>query len=170
MKNSSTLIIDKLTADQLYRSCNVEHFDFKTTDELDPLDQQLIGQARALASANFGIRMQRDGYNIYALGPEETDKRNLLEQLAKREAENEDVPSDWCYVCNFKEEQKPIALQLPPGKVQRLREMMENMAEDLPNVLTNAFESEEYQNRRQTIEEQLKEEEQEAFSKGSYEV
>lgn len=165
MKNSSTLMTNKLTADQLYRSCNVEDFHFQTTNELEPLDQQMIGQERALASANFGIHMDRDGYNIYALGPEETDKRNLLERLVTREAEKEDTPLDWCYVCNFKDEQKPIALQLPSGKVQRLREMMENLAEDLPNVLTNAFESEEYQNRRQTIEEQLKEEEQEAFSK-----
>jgi lon-related putative ATP-dependent protease len=165
MKNSSTLVMNKLSADQLYRSCSPEDFHFTTTNELEPLEQQMIGQDRALASANFGIHMERDGYNIYALGPEETDKRNLLERLITREAQKEATPSDWCYVCNFKDEQKPIALQLPSGKVQRLREMMENLAEDLPNVLTNAFESEEYQNRRQTIEEQLKDEEQEAFSK-----
>lgn len=165
MNNSSILMMNKLTADQLCRSCNPEDFHFTTTKELEPLEQQMIGQDRALASANFGIHMERDGYNIYALGPEETDKRNLLERLITLEAEKEDVPSDWCYVCNFEDEQKPIALQLPPGKVQRLREMMENLAEDLPNILTNAFESEEYQNRRQTIEEQMKDEEQEAFSK-----
>lgn len=165
MNKHSTYKENELTADQLYRSCNLEDFQFQTTDELDPLEQQMIGQDRALASVNFGIHMDRDGYNIYALGPEETDKRHLLERLITHEARNEAVPSDWCYVCNFKDEQKPMALQLPPGKVQRLREMMDNLAEDLPNVLTNAFESEEYQNRRQTIEEKLKDEEQQAFSK-----
>lgn len=163
----SNTIISKgheLLPTQLYRRCNTEELGFQTTDELEPLEQQLIGQDRALASANFGIRMQRDGYNIYALGPEETDKRNLLERLINREAESQQVPADWCYVCNFKDEQKPVALRLPAGKAVQLRDMMNGLVEDLPNVLTSAFESEEYQNRRQTIEEQLKEEEQAAFS------
>jgi lon-related putative ATP-dependent protease len=42
--------------------------------------------------------------------------------------------------------------------------MMNSFCEDLPNILNSAFESEEYQNRRQTIEEEIKSEEQEAFS------
>jgi len=128
------------------------------------LDHTLIGQARALASAEFGIKMQREGYNIFALGPEETDKRNMLEILINREADSREVPCDWCYVCNFKDENKPIALKLPAKKGGQLRDLMNSIIEDLTNILTSAFESEEYQNRRQTIEEQLKEEEQEAFS------
>ncbi|MFH5832668.1 Lon protease family protein [Halalkalibaculum sp. DA384] len=164
MNNKSMLTSNELSIDKLYRNCNPEDFTFSTTDELEPLEQQMIGQDRALASANFGIRMHRDGYNIYALGAEETDKRNLLELLIKSEAENQEVPADWSYVCNFGDEHQPIALQLPAGKAARLRTMMESLADDLPNVLTSAFESEEYQNRRQTIEEQLKEEEQTAFS------
>lgn len=154
----------KLKSDRLYRHCSTEDFVFDTTADLEPLDHPLIGQDRALASAEFGIKMERDGYNMYALGPEETDKRNFLEVLIKQEADNREVPSDLCYVCNFKDENKPIALELPAGKSVKLRDMMNSFCEDLPNILNSAFESEEYQNRRQTIEEQLKSEEQKAFS------
>lgn len=155
---------NRLSAGQLFRQCDTDQFSFETTDDLESLSQPLIGQDRALASAEFGIKMERDGFNIYALGPEETDKRNLLEVLINQEARQKPVPSDVCYVCNFKDENKPVALELPAGKSIKLRDMMKNLCEDLPNILTNAFESEEYQNRRQTIEEELKEEEQEAFS------
>jgi len=160
----SDKIYRNLSTDQLYRECNLDLFSFETTEDLEPLDHGLIGQSRALASAEFGIKMEQDGYNIFALGPEETDKRNMLEVLINREASKREVPCDWCYVCNFKDENKPIALKLPAGKGGRLRDLMHSMIEDLSNILTSAFESEEYQTRRQTIEEQLKEEEQEAFS------
>ena len=162
--STTTISKFRLKSDQLYRRCNTQHFSFDTTAELEGLDHLLIGQDRARASAEFGIKMERDGYNMYALGPEETDKRNFLEVLIKQEASKRPVPSDLCYVCNFKDENKPIALELPAGKSVKLRDMMNSFCEDLPNVLNSAFESEEYQNRRQTIEEQLKSEEQEAFS------
>lgn len=153
-----------LNAEQLYRRCDINDFSFDTTKDLEPLEHPLIGQDRALASAKFGIKMERDGYNMYALGPEETDKRNLLEVLIKKEAANRPVPPDLCYVCNFKDENKPVALELPAGKSVTLRDMMNGFCEDLPNILNSAFESDEYQNRRQTIEEQLKSEEQEQFA------
>lgn len=164
MKNQAILEGKKLKVEQLYRRCDIERFSFDTTGDLETLEHPLIGQDRALAAAEFGIKMERDGYNIYALGPEETDKRDMLEDILNKEASGRNVPCDWCYVCNFKDENKPVALELPSGKASRLRDLMNNLVEDLPNILTSAFESEEYQNRRQTIEEQLKEEEQKAFT------
>lgn len=164
MKNQSVTRPLKLLPDQLYRTCDIEHLHFETTDELKAPNHLMIGQDRALASTGFGIRMDQDGFNIYALGPEETDKRNLLEVLVNKEAEDQNVPDEWCYVCNFEDNQKPTALRLPPGEAVKLKNMMNGFVEDLPNILTTAFESEEYQNRRQAMEENLKEEEQKDFS------
>lgn len=155
--------MSRLTPDKLYRKCNVDDFPFETTDELDIIDFPIVGQERAVSAADFGIKMKKDGYNIYALGPEGTDKRNLLEVLVNKEARTRDVPNDLCYVCNFEEAQKPTALELPAGEGPRFKEKMDEFAEDLPDVLKNAFESEEYQNRKQSIEEESKEEEKEAF-------
>lgn len=163
MKTDTTFTL-KLNTKQLYRHCEISEFSFESTADLKPLEHPLIGQDRALSSAKFGIKMERDGYNMYALGPDETDKRNLLEVLIKKEAADRPVPSDLCYVCNFKDENKPIALELPAGKSVMLRDMMNSFCEDLPGILNSAFESDEYQNRRQTIEEQLKSEEQEQFA------
>ena len=156
--------VQKLTAEDLYKRCDFGEFNFKSTDDLDHDNYTFLGQERARTSADFGIRMKQNGYNIYALGPEEVDKKALLESLVNREAGELDVPDDWVYVCNFEDEQKPIALNLKPGDAIRFRDKMNRFAEDLPNVLTSVFESEEYQNRRQIIEEKVKEKEQEEFS------
>lgn len=156
--------IQQLKPDQLFRKCDLNDFPFKTTDELEVLESVRVGQQRALASTEFGIKMKRDGYNLYALGPEEMNKRTFLEGLIKKEAKSQDVPSDWVYVCNFKDEQKPAALKLPAGDAVRFRDTMNRFAEELPNVLTSAFESEEYQNRSQAMEDKLKEEEHKEFS------
>lgn len=157
-KNNSSLDVDRL-----YRNCDLSSLKFETTQDLPSLDQPLIGQDRALESAGFGIKMNSEGYNLFALGPEETDKRNLLETLINREVESHEPSSDWCYVCNYKDEQKPLAIELPAGKAKKFEEMMHQLASELPNALTATFESEEYQNQRQAIEEEAKEEEQRAL-------
>ena len=156
--------ITTLSSDQLYRHATLDDLDFSTTRELDHDNYRFVGQERALSSADFGIRIKQNGYNIYALGPEEVDKRSLLENLIEKEAKKQKVPDDWVYVCNFEEEQKPIAIKLRPGDGIRFRDLMNRFAEELSNVLTSVFESEEYQNRRQVIEEKMKEKEHEEFS------
>jgi lon-related putative ATP-dependent protease len=154
----------RLTPDRLYKRCSSDNFLFDTTDDLKEEGVNFAGQERAVASVDFGIRMNLDGYNIFALGPEEMDKQSLVENLIRKEAEKRDAPSDWVYVCNFEDEQKPVAIRLRAGDAVRFKDMMNRFAEELPNLLTGVFESEEYQNRRQASEEKLKEKEQQDFS------
>ena len=158
-------IIDKvqeLKADQLYIRCSPELFDFETTRELKT-DHAILGQDRVTSSVDFGIQMKQDGYNIFALGPRETDKKNLIKQLIEEHARKSEPVCDWCYVNNFSEYQKPNALKLPAGKGVELRDRMATLVEELQTVLTSAFESEEYQNRRQSLDEQLSEEQGQEF-------
>jgi hypothetical protein len=44
----------------------------------------------------FGIGMERTGYNIFALGPAGTGKQELLRQFFEQRAKDEPVPADWC--------------------------------------------------------------------------
>lgn len=155
--------IDKVSADRLYRRCDLSKLKFETTEDLTDPEEDLVGQDRALSAAEFGIQMEGEGYNVFALGPEETDKRDLLERLISREVQEHELSDDWCYVCNYSDEQKPKALRLPPGKAKQFQQLMHELASELPNVLTSTFESEEYQNQRQAIEEEAKEQEQRTF-------
>ncbi|MGC9398881.1 MAG: Lon protease family protein [Anaerolineae bacterium] len=152
----------RLAPEKLYRPTDPERFEFQTTEELEPLSDA-VGQPRAVTAIRFGMDIQSDGYNIFALGPPGTGKRDVIQRLVERRAASMPVPDDWCYVNNFEDPHKPKAIRLPAGVGVDFRTDMEELIEDLQTALSSAFESEEYQTRRQTLMEEFKEKQSQAF-------
>ncbi len=144
-----------LLPDQLYSVCDPKSLAFETTEELEELE--VIGQDRALAAVQFGIGMPGRGYNLYVLGPPGTDKHAVVRQLLRKEAANSPRPSDWCYVNNFSDSQKPSALRLPAGKGVQLKQDIAQLVDELQSAIPAAFESEEYRNRVAEIEQEYEE-------------
>lgn len=154
--------VNELTEDLLYHRCDPENIPFDSTDEVSPLDK-LIGQPRAVAAMQFGIGMQKRGYNVFALGGQGVGKYSLIRHILDRHAESEPIPEDLCYVHNFREQHKPRLLSMAAGKGLELVEGMKNLEDDIRNGLRATFESEDYQNRLRSIEEELKDKQQEFF-------
>ncbi|MGD8866890.1 MAG: ATP-binding protein [Gemmatimonadales bacterium] len=154
-------MLKSLGAEALYRRCDLKELNFETTDDLERLSG-IVGQDRASEAVRFGIGIRRDGFNIYALGPEGTDKRQLVCHFLEERAANEPPPDDLCYVNNFEEAHKPRALRLPPGKGRQLADDMERCLDHVRTALSGAFESEEYQTRRESIQEEAGQVQQEA--------
>ena len=152
----------RLKASELYQRCDPQQFAFETTADLEDLTE-VVGQPRAVEAMQFGMGIERDGYNIFALGPSGTGKRSLVRQFFEQKAKTEPVPSDWCYVNNFEESHKPCTIRLPAGKGAEFRQDMEQLVEELRTALSAAFESEEYQTRRQVISEEFQERQTEGF-------
>jgi lon-related putative ATP-dependent protease len=140
----------------LCQRCEPDQFTFKTTEELDHLSE-FIGQPRAIEALSFGVGIHQKGYNIFALGPEGIGKGNLVRKSFEAAAEGGEVPSDWCYVHNFEDPNKPRALQLPPGKGFEFKADMDSFVDDLQSILPATFESEEYRSRMQEVQEALNE-------------
>jgi len=155
--------VRELGPDALCRRCDPEQFPFETTDDIEDL-HEIIGQPRAVEAVQFGIGMEREGYNIFALGPAGTGKYTLVRQALEQRAATEPVPFDWCYVNNFAQPYRPRVLRLPPGTGVKLRRDMEQLVEEVRTALSSAFESEEYRTRRQVIEEEFKERQEQAFN------
>ena len=154
--------VESLRPEQLCRNCDGSQFDFESTAELEDLSD-IIGQERAVNAVQFGIGIRREGYNLFALGPSGTGKRTTISQFLEQKASAEPVPSDWCYVNNFEQSHKPRALRLPPGQGGVLRDDMEQLIEELRTVIPAAFESEDYHTRRQEIQEEFKEQQENTF-------
>ncbi len=154
--------VKPLPIEALYRRADPGLLNFETTDQLKDL-AEIIGQPRAVEAVQFGIGMERQGYNIFALGSVGVGKHSIVGQFFEQHAAGEPVPADWCYVHNFKEPHKPQALCLPPGKGAELRRDMAQLVEVLRADLSAAFDSEEYRTRRQAIEEELKDRQESAF-------
>jgi len=158
------MAINNLKASDLYHSCDTKQLRFKTTARLKALSE-VIGQERAVEAVRFGVGIQRDGYNLYALGPNGIGKYSLVRRYVEEKAKSKDIPSDWCYVNNFQQPYKPNALELPPGMGQELSIEMEQLIDDLRAAIPAVFESEEYRTRSQVVEEELTERKERTIAK-----
>ncbi len=130
----------------------------EVADLLEP-----IGQDRAVEAVQFAVAMRHKGYNVYALGASGTGKHTVVRDLSRRRAETMPAPSDWCYVNNFADPQKPRRLQLPPGRGNGLREAMKRLVEELRAALPAAFERDDYRARLDVVDQQFKERNEQAF-------
>jgi lon-related putative ATP-dependent protease len=153
----------RVETEKLRRSCSLAAMGFATSDELPDLEQ-VLGQARALEALEVGFAVPHEGFNLFVLGPRGTGRHFVVRDRLERAAAELPPPADWAYVQNFQDAHRPRALRLPAGRGAELRRDMEALVEDLQTALANAFEGEDYQTRRQVVDEEIKEREQKAFA------
>lgn len=153
---------ERLTREELYRSADLGDLEFESTAELEPYEG-VLGQLRAVDAVRFGLGIEAEGYNLFALGPSGTGKKSILMDFLNQRAADAPIPHDWLYVNNFEHPHKPDAIALPAGKGVQFEKDMEQLIEEISSALEGAFESEEYQNRRQEIQEEFQEQQEAKF-------
>ncbi len=136
---------------QLYKPCNVEQLKFNTTEELEDIDIA-VGQQRAVEAVKLGIRMHKNGYNIFAMAPSGTGKLTTVRQLVEHEASRQNIPSDWCYVNNFSQPAKPTAIKFMPGQGKVFQHDMAQLIDELSVAIPAAFDGDEYRSRTGEVE------------------
>jgi lon-related putative ATP-dependent protease len=151
-----------LKPEELYRRCDPEQLPFQTTAEISELTA-VIGQGRAEEAVKFGLGIRQDGYNLFALGPAGVGRHSLVSDFLHEKARQEPTPSDWCYLNNFDDPQKPRALKLPAGQGAALRQDLAALVGELRSAIPGVFDSEDYRTRKQTIEAEVKERRDQAF-------
>jgi lon-related putative ATP-dependent protease len=134
----------------LRRVCDPSVFDFDTTASLPNL-QEVLGQPRAVAALEFGVGMASHGFNLFALGLPGSGKTTLIREYLERRAIDQSIPPDLCYVNNFKDARRPIALSFPAGHAHELKHNVDVMIDELRAAIPKAFEAKEYENRRDEI-------------------
>ncbi|NLK26650.1 MAG: AAA family ATPase, partial [Euryarchaeota archaeon] len=143
-------MIEELTAEQVRRKCSEFAFDCETTADLTPLEQ-IIGQDRAVRALQFGLNIERKGFNVFISGLPGTGRKTAILDFVRELAARRPTPPDWCYVNNFKDSSRPNAIALPPGKGSELKKAMEGFVSKMRTALHEAFESEDYAKRRDAM-------------------
>ncbi|HEU4618285.1 MAG TPA: ATP-binding protein [Gammaproteobacteria bacterium] len=127
---------------------------FETTAELDDYDLA-VGQKRVVEALELAARIPYDGFNLFVLGPPGSHRHKIAEEFLRAEAARKQPPEDWCYLNNFADERKPIAVSLPPSRGRELREDMARLVERLRAAIPAAFQSERYANSTAEIDQEL---------------
>jgi lon-related putative ATP-dependent protease len=139
-----------LRPEQLTRKCDACDFDFSSTSELKHLED-IIGQERATRALEFGMEMNRQGYNVFVLGIQGAGKLTAVKRAVERRATEMPNPVDWLYVNNFQNPSAPRMLQLPAGQGRQFERDMEECLEFVKEQLPKVFEDEVYTNRRDAL-------------------
>lgn len=152
-KNKSNIALNlRLPIEKLKKTCNIEqelHF-CKTSKDTSILEG-VIGQGRAVKSMEFGLSMNVPGYNIFVLGPQGTGKSTYTQAAVSKLAANNRVPNDWCYINNFSEWDKPLAISLPAGKGKEFQKDMDKLIVNLTVYIPKAFEGSNFQQQKESL-------------------
>ena len=155
-------IAKALDVQALYRHCDPSLLPFQTTAELETTTE-IVGQARAVEAVQFGIDMQRPGYNLFVFGAPGSGRHSVVRRLLQAKAAQGTARSDWCYVNNFDEANRPRLLQVPAGRGGQLKRDMQQFVSELAKAIEAAFESEEYRKRIEALHGAFKEKEEHAL-------
>jgi len=134
----------------LRRDCDPSVFKFSSTADIEPL-KGTIGQNRAVESIEFSLGIKTKGFNLYASGPPGVGKTSTIKDYIDIKAKQEPIPSDWCYINNFNDTDRPLAISLPPGKGRELAKDMDEVVVHTREEIPKAFESKEYEERKTRI-------------------
>jgi len=152
-----------LPPSQLAHRCDPAQFEFATTADLADV-AQIVGQERAATALEFGIGIERHGYNLFVMGPAGSGRHTLVKQHLAERTRGTEKPSDWVYVNNFARSHQPIAIELPAGRGLQLREDMRHLVEELRSTIPAVFESEEYTAKVEQVDSEFNERHEHAFS------
>ena len=158
--------IYELDYTKLKNVCSPSDFNFQSTAELTPLEE-IIGQERAVKAFEFGLAVKMKGYNIYMCGPSGTGKTTYALSSTQKLAATEPVPMDWCYVYNFENPMKPMAISFEAGIGKRFVDDMAELVAQFRKELSKAFRSEDYEKEKLMIAHGFEEQQDEMFDEMS---
>ncbi|MGH7887108.1 MAG: Lon-like protease helical domain-containing protein, partial [Candidatus Binatia bacterium] len=157
----------EIPADKLTWRCDLSFLPFTCTAEMTPLED-FIGQDRAIRAIEFGLGVNRPGFNIFVTGLTGTGKTSIIKAFLKKATTAQGAPSadavtpeDWCYVYNFNDADRPLALRVRRGRGKALKADMEQLVQSLQREAKKMFESDDYAHQRQGMVEQIQKRQQE---------
>ncbi|HLB58638.1 MAG TPA: AAA family ATPase [Bdellovibrionota bacterium] len=145
----------EVSVEKLRWNCDFNQFRFKSTGDVAPI-QDFIGQKRAIEAIEFGLSLDKPGYNIFVTGLAGTGKMSVIKSYLERFIERktkEKAPElkDWCYVYNFSSPDKPTIISLPNGQGKVFKNEVEQLLQILKREISKAFSGKEYEEQRREI-------------------
>lgn len=135
--------VKEVPVELLRWSCNPTLLGFETTKECKRTDA-IIGQNRAVNAITLGLEIESPGYNIYVSGMTGTGKTTTIKNLLGQLDLKKPIPSDICYVHNFKDPDTPRVIMFPAGAGRKFQKDMDDLVAHLRKNIPLILESDEF--------------------------
>ena len=153
---------EEVPIEKLRWRCDPSLLPVETTEAIEPC-QEIIGQDRALEAIRVGLDIESIGYNIFVTGLTGTGRFTTIKCVLEEMEVKGKIPSDLCYVNNFKNPDMPHMLILPAGQGNAIKKEMENLVESLKKKIPLIFENETYLNKKKEVVERYRNKQAELF-------
>ncbi|MFX1253996.1 MAG: Lon protease family protein [Promethearchaeota archaeon] len=140
----------KVPIEKLRRECKTDLMSCSTTEELDALEG-IIGQERAVKALKFGLSIHHKGFNIYVTGIPGIGKKTAIKSYLDEIAKEKPPSPDWCYVYNFKDPYRPLALKFEAGQAKIFQKDIDDLINEVSQLLLGALDSQDYQNEKEQV-------------------
>ncbi|MGI6711431.1 MAG: Lon protease family protein [Bacillota bacterium] len=124
--------------------------EFSTTQDILPY-KNVIGQNRAVASIDLGLKIAKKEYNIFISGRSGTGKTGYIVKKIEDYAKNLPAPDDWCYLFNFEDNNKPLAVSLKTGTAPKFKNDLKEFINSLFKQVPVYFNSKNYDTEKSRI-------------------
>lgn len=141
----------KLPASKLKIQINPSDYSI-ITQESDTRINQILGQERAQSALDFGVAMQKPGYNIYVMGEPGTGRLSMITNLLTPTSHKQETPPSYAYVENFENTREPVAIEMPADQAHAFCTDITHLIDNLIAIFPTVFESASYQQRKTTLE------------------
>src|SRR5512136_1213068 len=125
--------------------------------------EEIIGQERAQEAIRLGLDINSVGYNIFVTGLAGTGRFTTIQCVLEEMDIKGKTPNDFCYVNNFKNQDMPHMLSLPPGQGSAFKKEMEMLIDSLKKKIPLLFENEAYVNKKKEVVEKYRNKQAEMF-------
>ena len=153
---------EEVPIEKLRWRCDPELLPFMSTEAVKPCEG-MIGQERALDAVRVGLDIHSIGYNIFVTGLAGTGRFTTIKCVLDEMDVKDRIPSDICYVHNFKNPDMPRMLVLPAGQGNGFKKEMGNLIDTLKRKIPLLFENESYLNKKKEVVERFRNRQAEMF-------
>ncbi len=152
----------ELTANELSWNCNTASI--MHTEGKPERGKRIIGQNRAVEALEMGLDIKSACYNIFVTGEAGTGRTTAVKLLIKKSNRIKQIPTDKCYVNNFKDLDSPRLIVLKRGMGRKFKKDVEGSIENIIKNIPVILDSEQHRKKRNAIVESFNKKEQEILS------
>lgn len=150
--------VASLPADRLRPTWPVDRIPWEDSRAIPRGGRRRPAQPRALAALELAVHIRNSGYNVYLAGSPDLGRTYMLCDFLEPLARKEPTPPDIIYVNNFKDEDRPVLIQLPAGQGVQLKNSLADALRQMREELPARLDSDVFLRKRRAGREQFREE------------
>ena len=122
-----------------------------TTTVPEPKKGALLFQPRAVKSLDLAVSISGNEYNVYVAGSSGLGRTYLVKSHLEPLAAKSSPPPDVVYLHNFRDPDRPMAVELPAGEGRLFKDMLSQAVSELKKAIPARFEQEAHVKHHETL-------------------